>query len=552
MKAFQGTLGKVIFDPAEKNYDLEFRYDALGNRICKIVKPSLYKTNETHWTYTWYAYDAGGNLLAVYERAGSQSFITLSEQTLYGASRIGMQTRNINMSAPLSATASLLRGFKSFELANHLGNVLAVVSDLKLGRDVFVYQSNPNNTGKFDYNPFTGRYFPNATSTGAFDQLPGTDQTADYYDPQLLSSTDYFPFGMPMAERNFVGGYRYGFQGQEGDDEMAGDGNSVFFKYRIHDPRIGRFLSVDPLTASYPHNSPYAFSENRLLDGVELEGLEWAPSKDKEGNIIDYTWEGYNKDGSTIKGTVPCGLLIDRHTIRMFSSDAASKSGYVSITFFNSIRPYNFNYTISNGGAVNYSVLDPLDNAAIYTSGLNPPFELGGSPYQFNSSYYTLDKIDLDLGFRSPRNPVGGNITPIYPELNFLPLPKLVAGAKIGRLLFSLGSRGSLFKALTHASNFGIKKASLLRQATRPAGTEIHHLIEQRFANIMKQKAADMPSIVLTKAEHLQFTLDWRREIGYLGQKMAVTTRNATPQQVEAAARKIYKNYPEILEALGL
>ncbi len=42
----------------------------------------------------------------------------------------------------------------------------------------------------------------------------------------------------------------------------------------MHDPRIGRFFAVDPLAPKYPHNSPYAFSENRLIDGVELEGLE--------------------------------------------------------------------------------------------------------------------------------------------------------------------------------------------------------------------------------------------------------------------------------------
>jgi len=32
---------------------------------------------------------------------------------------------------------------------------------------------------------------------------------------------------------------------------------------------------VDPLTGSYPWNSPYAFSENRVIDGVELEGKEY-------------------------------------------------------------------------------------------------------------------------------------------------------------------------------------------------------------------------------------------------------------------------------------
>ncbi len=43
----------------------------------------------------------------------------------------------------------------------------------------------------------------------------------------------------------------------------------------MYDPRIGRFFAVDPLTADYPWNSPYAFSENRVIDGVELEGLEY-------------------------------------------------------------------------------------------------------------------------------------------------------------------------------------------------------------------------------------------------------------------------------------
>lgn len=68
--------------------------------------------------------------------------------------------------------------------------------------------------------------------------------------------------------------YRYGFQGQEMDNEVKGEGNSINYKYRMHDPRVGRFFAVDPLEGEYPWNSPYAFSENRVLDAVELEGLE--------------------------------------------------------------------------------------------------------------------------------------------------------------------------------------------------------------------------------------------------------------------------------------
>ncbi|MBK7128586.1 MAG: hypothetical protein IPH66_04365 [Crocinitomicaceae bacterium] len=46
----------------------------------------------------------------------------------------------------------------------------------------------------------------------------------------------------------------------------------------MHDPRIGRFFAVDPLAPKYPHNSPYAFSENKVIAWVELEGLETSPT----------------------------------------------------------------------------------------------------------------------------------------------------------------------------------------------------------------------------------------------------------------------------------
>ena len=80
---------------------------------------------------------------------------------------------------------------------------------------------------------------------------------------------------MLVPNRNFQSPeYRYGFQGQEKDDEVKGNGNSLNYKFRMHDPRIGRFFAVDPLSQSYPWNSSYAFSENRVIDGIELEGLE--------------------------------------------------------------------------------------------------------------------------------------------------------------------------------------------------------------------------------------------------------------------------------------
>ncbi|MGV9004116.1 RHS repeat-associated core domain-containing protein [Flavobacterium sp.] len=79
----------------------------------------------------------------------------------------------------------------------------------------------------------------------------------------------------PQKEIDACEDYRYGFQGQEKDDEIKGEGNSLNYTFRMHDPRVGRFFATDPLEENYSWNSPYAFSSNRVIDAIELEGLEF-------------------------------------------------------------------------------------------------------------------------------------------------------------------------------------------------------------------------------------------------------------------------------------
>jgi RHS repeat-associated protein len=97
---------------------------------------------------------------------------------------------------------------------------------------------------------------------------------------------DYFTFGMGIKDREWSNssfGYRFGFNGQEGDDEINGDGNSYAFKYRIHDPRLGRFFSVDPLAAKAPGWSPYrAFFCNPIRYTDPDGRWEW----DATGNLV--------------------------------------------------------------------------------------------------------------------------------------------------------------------------------------------------------------------------------------------------------------------------
>ena len=133
-------------------------------------------------------------------------------------------------------TAYRFVGDKNYELSNHLGNVLSVITDRKL----------------------IGRY-----------------NTSYLFLPDVISYNNYYPFGMLVPNRHEASeSYRYGFQNQEKDDELKGEGNSINYTFRMHDPRTGRFFAIDPLAPSYPWNSPYAFSENKVIHAVELEGLE--------------------------------------------------------------------------------------------------------------------------------------------------------------------------------------------------------------------------------------------------------------------------------------
>ena len=61
------------------------------------------------------------------------------------------------------------------------------------------------------------------------------------------------------------------------EDEGRRDENSFneyiiswFTGARYYDSDIAMFLSVDPLAPDYPWNSPYAFSENRVIDAIKM------------------------------------------------------------------------------------------------------------------------------------------------------------------------------------------------------------------------------------------------------------------------------------------
>jgi RHS repeat-associated protein len=203
--------------------------------------------------------DAQGNVLAAYsawvrDSAGiTWDSFALAEQHIYGSSRVGYTqpglmlypTVPVNPHALDSCHYVIFEGWKRYEITNHLGNVLAVVTDRKRGR----------------------------ASSGT---------NIQWFVADVLSAQQYYPFGMLMPgnasatlrrQYNLNSyDYRYGFNGKEGDDEVKGDDNQVDFGARPYDPRSGRFLSVDPMANRFPEESNYIFAGNAPITLIDVEG----------------------------------------------------------------------------------------------------------------------------------------------------------------------------------------------------------------------------------------------------------------------------------------
>jgi RHS repeat-associated protein len=67
--------------------------------------------------------------------------------------------------------------------------------------------------------------------------------------------------------------YRYGFNGQEKVEEITNLSSQYDFGARMYDSRLGSFLSIDPLAANYPFQSPYDFAGNNPIKCIDFKGM---------------------------------------------------------------------------------------------------------------------------------------------------------------------------------------------------------------------------------------------------------------------------------------
>lgn len=243
------SIGQITGNAADGHY---FEYDVYG-KVTGIYNNAGHTDLKVRYVYddrgfrvckvdddlditTWYIRDLSGNILSTWlETTGNPE---LDEVPLYGANRLGMAR----------FTGGSLQKYV-YELGDHLGNVRATVA-------------------WDDVNP---------------GQL------------EILSATDYYPFGMVMAGRNFVSeNYRFGYQGQFAEkDEETG---YTAFELRLYDTRIGRWMVPDPYEQYW---SPYLAMGNSPVMMIDPDGgkVKWSNDlgfvKRNWGILFGFEYTGY-------------------------------------------------------------------------------------------------------------------------------------------------------------------------------------------------------------------------------------------------------------------
>ncbi len=130
---------------------------------------------------------------------------------------------------------------------------------------------------------------------------------------------DDYPFGLKhKGYNNVVNGTHHPykmFQGQEHTEDL--ELNVYEWRYRTHDPAIGRFWQVDPLAEKYYWMTTYQFSSNQPIHAPELEGLESSDdlNLNSEGRVLLNTANEMNDNPNLLSQDKPIftfGLGVDK------------------------------------------------------------------------------------------------------------------------------------------------------------------------------------------------------------------------------------------------
>ena len=175
----------------------------------------------------------------------------------------------------------------AYEITNYLGNVNVVISDRK------TYTSPVFKAVVLSY----ADYYPGACPTFRrrmlYDTWFSRTESLSGVNPEWSFSGTVGE----ISSRTLQSTYRYGYNGMECDDENKGSGNSYTTEFRQYDPRLGKWLSLDPMASSFPWQSPYCSFDNNPVFFTDPLGLAAKggsgnpgdPEKTVEGKEVTFT-----------------------------------------------------------------------------------------------------------------------------------------------------------------------------------------------------------------------------------------------------------------------
>jgi len=190
---------------------------------------------------------------------------------------------------------------------------------------------------------------------------------------EITDTNDYYPFGLNHIGTEYKGYlgsyYNYKYQGQELQET-----GFYSFKWRNYMPDVGRFFNIDPLAEKFTYNSPYGFAENRVIDGRELEGLEWVSSRNLETKTVNWhlTYKPVNNTVGALSKEQMSALTRDREAQTAASYGGKDSNGnQVSLTFSQSEKAtisweYNMGYDLK--GVEGADKLSENGRAQVFTT----------------------------------------------------------------------------------------------------------------------------------------------------------------------------------------
>jgi RHS repeat-associated protein len=216
-------------------------------------------------------------------------------------------------------------------------------------------------------------------------------QSTPYITPcvGIRSTSDYSPFGVQLDGRTSESeGYRYGFNGMEKDDEVKGEGNSYTTEFRQYDPRLGRWLSLDPRFDL--SMSPYNGIDNNPVKYNDPKGLYTERRAERMKSRAE-------RQGWTTTSTYQSGLSKRSFSFNASKEDISQSGMYTATMNSGGMRSLNRNNTfVSYNGLVETEVIAPRGRSSVsFTIGENT-ISIGGLKY--NEAQNIKNSFDEAVG----------------------------------------------------------------------------------------------------------------------------------------------------------